>query len=75
MPPPSLDPRGPPPCNLLPGIRDHQTIDQTVQKNLRQLRADCDRVLARLSEVEATDAANKESNATRTLQVGDAVTQ
>jgi len=38
-----------------------------VQKNLRQLRTDCDRVLARLTEVEATDAANWRSNSSRML--------
>jgi hypothetical protein len=39
-----------------------------VQTNLRQMRADCDRVLARLEEVEATDAANRASNSAAALR-------
>jgi hypothetical protein len=35
---------------------------------LRQLRADCDRVISRISEVEVTDAANREANTARTLR-------
>lgn len=45
-----------------------KTIAQTVQKNLRQLRADCERVLSRLGELEAADARHRGSNAARTWQ-------
>lgn len=65
---PTLPTNSPSPLQTTPLGPAPQTIDQTVQKNLRQLRADCDRVIARIAEAEATDAANKEANAARTLQ-------
>jgi hypothetical protein len=68
FPPPHQKPTPPHPTPPHPTPPHPQTIDQTVQKNLRQLRADCDAVLARLAEAEATDAANKASNAARTLR-------
>jgi hypothetical protein len=45
-----------------------QAINQTVQKTLRQLKADCATIQATIEQRRQQDAANREANAGRTAQ-------
>jgi hypothetical protein len=45
-----------------------QAINQTVQKTLRQLKADCATIQATIDQRRQQDAANREANAGRTAQ-------
>lgn len=53
---------------LSPSWRALQAINMTVQKNLKQLKTDCERVVDRVGEALAEDRARKAQNTQRTLQ-------
>ncbi|KAG2484475.1 hypothetical protein HYH03_016709 [Edaphochlamys debaryana] len=61
------------PCTIPNAIEDvckeiDKSIQSTAQKNLKQLKTDCERIVARVAEVKAEDKAKKAQNVARTLQ-------
>ncbi|GLI64132.1 hypothetical protein VaNZ11_007313 [Volvox africanus] len=61
------------PCTIPNAIEDvckeiDKAINMTVQKNLRQLKGDCERIEKRIDEVRAQDKARRANNVQRTMQ-------
>ncbi|EFJ52292.1 hypothetical protein VOLCADRAFT_86572 [Volvox carteri f. nagariensis] len=61
------------PCTIPNAIEDvckeiDKAINMTVQKNLRQLKGDCERIEKRIGEVREQDTARRASNVQRTMQ-------
>ncbi|PNW75864.1 hypothetical protein CHLRE_12g557250v5 [Chlamydomonas reinhardtii] len=60
-------------CTIPNAIEDvckeiDKSINMTVQKNLKQLKTDCERILARAEEVKTKDREQKATNVQRTMQ-------
>ncbi|GLC34640.1 hypothetical protein PLESTB_001239500 [Pleodorina starrii] len=61
------------PCTIPNAIEDvckeiDKAINMTVQKNLRQLKGDCERIELRIDEVREQDKARRATNVQRTMQ-------
>ncbi|KXZ44017.1 hypothetical protein GPECTOR_75g741 [Gonium pectorale] len=60
-------------CTIPNAIEDvckeiDKSINMTVQKNLRQLKGDCERIVERVAEVLSADKATRANNVQRTMQ-------